>query len=320
MAKKSSNESDVKQAEKEVAKETTEIIEKLVVKESIAENKELVEAKVAKAGKRSSKAIKEAEEKIEKELRKEESDQTQEKITKKKPVSKSLVERKGKKYRDSISLIDKTKAYALAQATKIAVETSKTKFDSTVELHIRLGVDPRQADQNIRSTVILPNGTGKKIRVAVISSDLDKVKAATNAGAEIAGNEEIFQDLDKEKIEFDVLIATPEIMPKLGKYARLLGPKGLMPSPKSGTVTNEIEKAVNESKKGKVEYRVDSNGIVHLGIGKTSFGPDKLTDNAKSVFESIKSNKPATLKGSYILSIYLSTTMGPSIKINSSEI
>jgi large subunit ribosomal protein L1 len=316
-------------AESKAAQQSTNKIEELVETEAIAEeiikveaelNAEEAEAEVnvAKAGKRSTKAIKEAEEKAEKEARKA-SDETE--VAKPKPPVKvrSRLERQGKKFQQASKLVEKGKEYSIGQAMEIATQTSTTKFDSSVELHVRLGVDPRQADQNIRTTLILPAGTGKNVKVAVFAEDEDVVKAK-KAGADIAGNEEFLLQLDKGVIDFDVLVATPAVMPKLGKYARTLGPKGLMPSPKSGTVSADVAKAVQEAKAGKVEYRVDSTGIVHLSIGKVSFGPDKLKDNAKAVFASIKSVKPASLKGSYVLSIYASTTMGPSIKITTTEI
>jgi large subunit ribosomal protein L1 len=230
-----------------------------------------------------------------------------------------LLERKGKKYRKAAEQIDKSKNYSLVEATKLAVSTSTAKFDATVELHVRLGVDPRHADQNIRANLVLPEGTGKTVRVAVFA-EADDVTKAKAAGADITGTEDFLQQLDKGVIDFDVLVATPAVMPKLGKYARVLGPKGLMPSPKSGTVTTDIEKAIKEAKAGKVEYRVDSNGIVHLGIGKVSFGNDRLLTNAKAVLASVKAAKPASTKGNYVLSVYMTSSMGPSIKIENSEV
>lgn len=316
------NKNELKKAEEMASAESSKIIEELIEKETITEAIKLTSkdsGKTAKAGKRSAKSIKEAKEKESKELKKH-SSIPQEKIQIQKKPTRSLIERKGKNYKSSIKMIDKTRSYSILEASELAIKTSKTKFDSTVEIHVRLGVDPRQADQNIRSTVILPSGTGKELKIAVISSKDDLIKKANESGADIAGYEEVLQNLEKDKIEFDVLIASPEIMPKLGKYARLLGPKGLMPSPKSGTVTNDIEKAVNEAKMGKIEYRVDSNGIVHAGVGKTSFGAEKIAVNVKAVIESIKTNRPSSLKNSYITSIFLTSTMGPSIQINSSEV
>ncbi|MBO7657279.1 50S ribosomal protein L1 [Candidatus Saccharibacteria bacterium] len=224
------------------------------------------------------------------------------------------MERRGKKYQEASKLIEKGKIYTLKEAVELAIKTSPVKFDASVEAHVRLGVDPRQADQNIRTTLVLPNGNGKAVRVAVFAP-LDVAKAAKAAGADIAEDEEFLKRLDKGEIEFDVLISTPQYMPKLGKYARLLGPKGLMPNPKAGTVTVDVEKAVKEAKAGKVEYRVDKQAIVHIGLGKVSFGADKLLENAEAFFSSLKSQKPASVKGSFVKSVYITTTMGPSIQI-----
>ncbi|MBQ6414445.1 50S ribosomal protein L1 [Candidatus Saccharibacteria bacterium] len=224
------------------------------------------------------------------------------------------MERRGKKYQAAAKLIEKGKTYNLKDAIDLAIKTSPAKFDASVEVHARLGVDPRQADQNIRTTLVLPNGNGKTVRVAVFAP-LDVCKIAKNAGADIAEDEDFLKQLDRGTIDFDVLIATPQYMPKLGKYARLLGPKGLMPNPKAGTVTMDVEKAVKEAKAGKVEYRVDKQSIVHIGVGKVSFGVDKLLENTNAFFDSLKSQKPASLKGSYVKSVYITTTMGPSIQI-----
>ena len=202
----------------------------------------------------------------------------------------------------------------MAEALEIATKTNPSKFDASVEVHVRLGVDPRQADQNIRATVSLPNGTGKTIRVAVFAPESEHA-AAKKAGADVVGDEEFIKQLDKEDINFDILVATPQYMPKLGKYARLLGPRGLMPNPKSGTVATDVAKAVQEAKAGKVEYRVDKQAIVHLAIGKVSFGTEKLAGNAKAFFDSLQSQKPTSLKGSYVQSTSISTTMGPGIKV-----
>ena len=202
----------------------------------------------------------------------------------------------------------------MKEAIELALETNPTKFDASLEAHVRLGVDPRQADQNIRTTLVLPNGNGKTVRVAVFAP-LDVCKAAKAAGADIAEDEDFLKQLEKGVIDFDVLISTPAYMPKLGKYARLLGPKGLMPNPKAGTVTNDVEKAVSESKAGKVEYRVDKQSIVHIGLGKVSFGTEKLLENAEAFLESLKAQKPTSIKGSYVKSVYIATTMGPSIAV-----
>ena len=276
----------------------------------------------AKAGKRSEKSQRETAEKIEKEARKEAGDTTpqsedSEATIKKgpRPVTRPRIERRGKSYRKIAELVESEKVYSLADALDLASKTNPTKFDASVELHVRLGVDPRQADQNIRATVSLPHGSGKTVRVAVFAPEAD-VAAAKKAGADIAGDEDFLKQLDKEELNFDTLIATPAYMPKLGKYARLLGPRGLMPNPKSGTVAADVAKAVTEAKAGKVEYRVDKQAIVHVAVGKVSFGADKLQDNAKAFIESLKSQKPGSLKGVYVKSASISTTMGPGIKVD----
>ena len=291
-----------------------------------AEHHEVREAAVAKAGKRSEKSLKEVEEKEAKEARKESGDttpQTEEAVShsKKGPAPKVRPhhERKGKSYRAAFEKVDTAKLYTLKEAVALATDTNPAKFDASVELHVVLGVDPRQADQNIRTTVSLPHGTGKKVRVAAFVSNEDAA-AATKAGADIAGEDAIKALLDKEKLDFDVLVATPQLMPSLGKYARLLGPRGLMPNPKSGTVSTNPAQAVKEAKGGKVEYRVDKQAIVHLGVGKVSFGGDKLHENAQSFFASLQSVKPSSLKSSYIKSVNLSTTMGPGIKVDISSL
>lgn len=279
------------------------------------------EAEVAKSGKRSAKALEEAEAKAEKEARKIAGDTTPqdgaEAAVKKGPAPKvrPLIERRGKAYRKAAEKVEQDKAYALADAIQLATETNPAKFDASVEIHVRLGVDPRQADQNIRSTVVLPHGTGKTVRVAVFASDADADKAK-QAGADIAGDEAIVKLLDKGTLDFDVLIASPQYMPKLGKYARLLGPKGLMPNPKSGTIAADIAKAVSEAKAGKVEYRVDKQAAIHLSVGKVSFGADKLVENANTFFASLQAQKPASLKGVYVKSVAVATTMGPGIKVD----
>lgn len=276
---------------------------------------------LAKSGKRSEKAIKEVEAKEAKEVRKADKAAAEADEKPKLPVkpARSKLERQGKNFRKAAESVEKGKVYSLAEALELAVKTSPVKFDATVELHINLGVDPRQADQNLRETLALPAGTGKSVRVAVLA-DADGVASAKKAGADIAGSEEFLQKLDKGIIEFDILISTPSMMPKLGKYARVLGPKGLMPNPKSGTVTNDVAKAVTEAKAGRLEYRVDSTGIVHVGFGKVSFGADKLMQNARVVLNSIRSNKPASVKSTYVKTIHVTTTMGPSIKVDTSEV
>jgi large subunit ribosomal protein L1 len=302
-----------------VAVPTIEIIE--TTDEAIVE--EATEVKTAKAGKRSDKSIAEAEAKAEKEARKEQGDTSQqseddEAHSKKgpRPVARPRILRRGKAYQKSAELVDKDTVYSLADALELATKTSPSKFDASVEVHVRLGVDPRQADQNIRATVSLPNGTGKTIRVAVFAPETDHA-AAHKAGADIVGDETFLAQLDKNEINFDILVATPAYMPRLGKYARLLGPRGLMPNPKSGTVAADVAKATKEAKAGKVEYRVDKQAIVHLSIGKVSFGANGLAENAKAFFDSLQSQKPSSIKSVYVKSISISTTQGPGIKVES---
>ena len=297
-------------AEEEVKNlETTEEIVEEVVETTEPE-------KFAKSGKKSKKHIEEVKAEEERQARKAErtAADAAEKPKGVAPVTRPKIERRGKKYQKAAKLIEKGKNYALKDAIELAIKTSPVKFDASVEIHARLGVDPRQADQNIRTTMVLPNGNGKTVRVAVFAP-ADVCKVAKAAGADIAEDEEFLKQLEKGTIDFDVLISTPQYMPKLGKFARLLGPKGLMPNPKAGTVTMDVEKAVKEAKAGKVEYRVDKQAIVHIGVGKVSFGADKLMENANAFFDSLKAQKPASLKGSYVKSVFITTTMGPSIAI-----
>ncbi|WP_251614431.1 50S ribosomal protein L1 [Pumilibacter muris] len=222
----------------------------------------------------------------------------------------------GKNYRDSVKVIDLTKAYEPADAIEAVLASAKAKFDETVELHVRLGVDPRQADQQVRGTVVLPNGTGKTVKVLVIAKG-DKADIAVKAGADIVGAEEIIAKiLNENYLDFDVVITSPDMMGQMGRVARILGPKGLMPSPKSGTVTPDIEKAIKETKAGKVEYRVDKTAIVHCPIGKKSFGAEKLLENFNTLMEAIVKAKPAAAKGTYLKSVYAASTMGPGVKVN----
>jgi len=307
---------EVKKTKKVASSKTNATIKPVVedIVEVIVEEEPIVE--VAKAGKRSSKSLTEAKALEEKKLKKEvASDEPTKPVVKKQKPARSLLERRGKKYQEAYKEVDKTKTYSLADAIELAIKSSPTKFDATTELHIRLGVDPKHADQNIRDNIVLPNGTGKTLKIAVYADDKE-LEAAKKAGADIAMGDAFLEQLEKSIINFDILIATPAMMPKLGKYARVLGPKGLMPNPKNGTVTTDTAKAVKEAKAGKVEYKIDSSGIVHLGFGKVSFGKDKLVTNAEVVLNSIKSNKPATVKGNYVLSVYVTSTMGPSIKID----
>ena len=222
----------------------------------------------------------------------------------------------GKKYVDSAKLIDSLNAYDPEEAIALALQTSKAKFDETIEIHARLGVDPRHADQQVRGSVVLPNGTGRTVRVLVVTKG-DKIKAAQDAGADFVGGEEMIEKIKTENwFGFDVMIATPDMMGIVGRIGRILGPKGLMPNPKSGTVTMDVAKAVQDTKAGKVEYRVDKTSIVHCPIGKASFGPEKLQENLQVLMDAINKAKPAAAKGTYIKSLYLTATMGPAIKVN----
>ena len=222
----------------------------------------------------------------------------------------------GKKYVDSAKLIDTLNAYDPEEAVALAIQTSKAKFDETIELHAKLGVDPRHADQQVRGSVVLPNGTGRTVRVLVVTKG-DKIKAAQEAGADFVGGEEMIEKIKTENwFGFDVMIATPDMMGVIGRIGRILGPKGLMPNPKSGTVTMDVAKAVQDTKAGKVEYRVDKTSIVHCPIGKASFGPEKLQENLQVLMDAINKAKPAAAKGTYIKSLYLTATMGPAVKVN----
>jgi len=222
----------------------------------------------------------------------------------------------GKKYRAGAEKIEREKLYPLADAVKLAIEAKFAKFDETVELAVRLGVDPRQADQNVRGTVMLPHGTGKTIRVLVIAKG-DKVKEAEEAGADFAGGEELTKKIQEESwLDFDTVIATPDMMGAVGRLGKVLGPRGLMPNPKVGTVTFDVGKTVREVKAGKVEYRVEKAGICHVPIGKASFGAEKLADNATALIDALVRAKPAAAKGHYLRSISVATTMGPGVAID----
>ena len=222
----------------------------------------------------------------------------------------------GKKYTDSKKLIDATKLYDPAEAIDLVKQTAKAKFDETIELSIRLGVDPRHADQQVRGTVVLPHGTGKKVRVLVFAKG-EKAKEAEAAGADIVGEADLVAKIQSENwFDFDVCVATPDMMGTIGRIARLLGPKGLMPNPKSGTVTMDVTKAIHDIKAGKVEYRLDKTAIIHCPVGKVSFGPQKLQENLNALMEAIIKAKPSAAKGTYLRSVYLSTTMGPSVRLN----
>ena len=222
----------------------------------------------------------------------------------------------GKKYLESAKLVDRAALYDPAEALDLAVKTSSAKFDETVEIHVRLGVDSRHADQQVRGAVVLPNGTGKKVRVAVFAKG-DAADAAAAAGAEIVGAEDLVAKIQGEGfLDFDVAIAAPNMMGLVGRLGKVLGPRGLMPSPKAGTVTPDVAKAVEEAKAGKIEYRLDKTNIIHCPIGKVSFGAEKLQENYKTLLDAINKAKPASSKGQYIRSCVVATTMGPGVRIN----
>ena len=222
----------------------------------------------------------------------------------------------GKKYLESAKLVDRATLYDPAEALDLAVKTSSAKFDETVEIHVRLGVDSRHADQQVRGAVVLPNGTGKKVRVAVFAKG-DAADAAAAAGAEIVGAEDLVAKIQGEGfLDFDVAIAAPNMMGLVGRLGKVLGPRGLMPSPKAGTVTPDVAKAVEEAKAGKIEYRLDKTNIIHCPIGKVSFGAEKLQENYKTLLAAINKAKPASSKGQYIRSCVVATTMGPGVRIN----
>ena len=226
----------------------------------------------------------------------------------------------GKKYKESIALIEKTKLYDPSEALSLVCQTAKAKFDETVEIHVRLGVDSRHADQQVRGAIVLPHGTGKTVRTLVFARG-DKAKAAQEAGADYVGAEEFVTKIQSENwFEFDVIITTPDMMGQLGRLGKVLGPKGLMPNPKAGTVTPDIAKGVHEAKAGKIEYRLDKTNIIHCPIGKASFGAEKLTENFNTLISAIIKAKPAAAKGQYIKSCVLASTMGPGIRINSAKL
>ena len=227
---------------------------------------------------------------------------------------------RGKKYQESVKLIDKSKLYEPAEALDLAVKTSKAKFDETVELHVKLGVDSRHADQQVRGAIVLPHGTGKTSKVLVFAKGA-KADEAQAAGADYVGEMELVSKIQGENwFDFDVVVATPDMMGVVGRLGKVLGPKGLMPSPKAGTVTMDVEKAVKEIKAGKIEYRLDKTNIIHCPIGKVSFGKDKLAENFNALMGAIVKAKPSAAKGQYLRSVVVSSTMGPGIKVNNSKL
>ncbi len=227
---------------------------------------------------------------------------------------------KGKKYKESAKLIESSKLYDTAEAIDLVLKTAKSKFDETIELHVRLGVDSRHADQQVRGAIVLPNGTGKTVRVLAIAKD-DKADEARAAGADYVGDQDMIEKIQRENwFDYDVIITTPNMMGLLGRLGRVLGPKGLMPNPKSGTVTMDIGRAIKEAKAGKIEYRLDKTNIIHCPIGKASFGQQKLEENFSTLMEAIIKAKPAAAKGQYIKSCVIASTMGPGIKINAARL
>ncbi len=228
--------------------------------------------------------------------------------------------RKGKKYIESAKLVDRSKLYDPSEALDTVVKTAKAKFDETVEIHVKLGVDSRHADQQVRGAIVLPNGTGKQVRVLVFAKG-DQAKAAEEAGAEFVGAEDMVERIQKENFfDYDVVIAAPNMMGLVGRLGRVLGPKGLMPNPKAGTVTMDVAKAVNEAKAGKIEYRLDKTNIIHCPLGKVSFGAEKLEENFTTLMGAIVKAKPAAAKGQYLRSVTVASTMGPGVKVNTAKI
>ena len=224
--------------------------------------------------------------------------------------------KKGKRYVEAAKLVDSTKEYEAKEAFELIEKMPKSKFDETVELHVKLGVDSKHADQQVRGTVVLPHGTGKTLRVLVFAKG-DKAKEAEAAGADFVGAEDLIPKIEKENwFDYDIIVATPDMMGVIGRLGKVLGPKGLMPNPKSGTVTMDVTKAISEIKSGKVEYRLDKTNIIHLGIGKVSFGAEKLAENYNTIIDAIIKAKPAAAKGQYIKSVAVATTMGPSVYVN----
>jgi large subunit ribosomal protein L1 len=319
-AKKDKPESIDSEATIKKAEQTTKAPEHSQSKDSLATAGDKSTVALAKAGRSSKKGIEETEkkvEKIERQKGKAKKDEEPKKEVKKhtqKPP-RPHIERHGKKYRNVLKKYDHTKEHELKEAIDLLPNIHYAKFDESVELHVNLNIDTKQSDQAVRSTVALPHGSGKTQKVAVFAPEA-KHKEAKDAGADVVGEDDLLKNIEAEKINFDILIATPEVMSKLGKLAKVLGPKGLMPNPKSGTVTSNVAKAVKELKGGRIEFRADQYGIVHQIIGKVSFKPDQLLENAQTLLDAIKSVKPDGIKGAYVESVTLTTTMGPSIKIS----
>lgn len=300
-----------------LADDQPEAVREAEAKSSDAEDSnEDGEAHTAKAGKRSAKAQREAEEEEARQSAKEARAETEEPRPKAaRRQQPNPLKQHGKQYRAAAEQIEKGKLYELDEAVELAKATSFTKFDASVELHIGLGVDPRQADQMVRATVVLPAGTGKSLRVAVAAPE-DKQAAAKEAGADLVGSSDLIAKIEKGQLDFDILIASPDMMASLGKVARVLGPRGLMPNPKSGTVTPDVAKAVGDAKGGKVEFRIDKQAIIHQAVGKVSFKPQDLRANILALVDAVLKAKPAAAKGTYLQKLALTTSMGPGIKLD----
>ncbi len=290
-----------------------EVAEELEPDEDAVEDATGVEPVATKAGKRSAKAVREADAELERKQKATSTDKDE-------PKPRVLhvpnpKKRHGKNYLAALELVDREKLYELDEAISLVKQTAKVKFDPSVELHVNLGVDPRQADQMVRASVVLPAGTGKNLRIAVLAPT-EKHAEAKKAGAAIVSDGDLVETIAKGQIDFDILIATPEMMAGLSKAAKVLGPRGLMPNPKSGTVTANVADAVEQAKAGKVEFRIDKQAIVHLAIGKASFTTAQLTDNSKAAISAIMRAKPSFTKGTYVNAISLTTSMGPGIKLD----
>lgn len=298
---------------------TEEVVEEVTDVEDVVEdvNEETEEETFTKAGKHSKKAVTEAEEEEARKAKAAEAKDAEPVKVEKVAVVHvpNMKKRFGKSYVESLAKVDRNNRYDLAEGLKLAKETSTVKFDASLELHFNLGVDPRQADQMVRASVVLPHGTGKSIRIAVVADEAG-VAAAKKAGADLAGGEELIAKIAKGEMNFDKLIATPAMMPALGKLAKVLGPKGLMPNPKSGSVTADVATAVSEAKAGKVEFRIDKQAIVHQVIGKVSFTDKQLLENAKEIVNAVMKAKPSAAKGTYVKAISVASSMGPGVKLD----
>lgn len=316
---KSKEDSSKKVAKKELAPAEKSSKKPIKAKVDVAEP---TPEEILKSKKTEAKAAKKAGPKSDRAKNEESAEEVPAKKTdaKKQPVkqARTRLERRGKNYRKVHEALDKSKVYSLDQAIEILPKTSFVKFDPSVELHIKLGVDPKQADQNIRATVVLPHSNGKSQRVAVLAAK-EKQKAAKDAGADIVGEADLLEEIKKGNFNFDILVATPDMMAGLGKFAKTLGPKGLMPNPKSGTVTNDIAKTVKELKGGRIEFRVDPSGIIHQSIGKLSLKGEGIKANASALISAVKSAKPTSVKGVYMEKIYITTSMGPSLQLEVKE-